>query len=117
MMVLSEVGVDLKPLLAAAGLGGLAIGFIYTAYHLIAELSRVHSNSIFPFILLGLAPLVALGFEFVNGFDDTASEVATVGADVAGRHCIVWHAVLGLRENFVRLAAYNLFSPSRAATL
>jgi small conductance mechanosensitive channel len=27
MMVLSEVGVDLKPLLAAAGLGGLAIGF------------------------------------------------------------------------------------------
>ena len=27
MMMLSEVGVDLKPLLAAAGLGGLAIGF------------------------------------------------------------------------------------------
>ena len=27
MMILSEVGVDLKPLLAAAGLSGLAIGF------------------------------------------------------------------------------------------
>lgn len=27
MMILSEVGVDLKPLLAAAGLGGLAVGF------------------------------------------------------------------------------------------
>ena len=27
MMVLAEIGVDLKPLLAAAGLGGLAIGF------------------------------------------------------------------------------------------
>ncbi|MGE0643141.1 MAG: mechanosensitive ion channel family protein [Nitrospira sp.] len=27
MMILSEVGVDLKPILAAAGLGGLAIGF------------------------------------------------------------------------------------------
>jgi len=27
MMMLSEIGVDLKPLLAAAGLGGLAIGF------------------------------------------------------------------------------------------
>jgi len=26
-MILSEVGVDLKPLLAAAGIGGLAIGF------------------------------------------------------------------------------------------
>jgi len=27
MMILSEVGIDLKPLLAAAGLGGLAVGF------------------------------------------------------------------------------------------
>ncbi|MDH5739887.1 MAG: mechanosensitive ion channel, partial [Nitrospira sp.] len=27
MMILSEVGVDLKPILAAAGLGGLAVGF------------------------------------------------------------------------------------------
>lgn len=27
MMILSEVGIDLKPILAAAGLGGLAIGF------------------------------------------------------------------------------------------
>jgi len=27
MMILSEIGVDLKPMLAAAGLGGLAIGF------------------------------------------------------------------------------------------
>ena len=26
-MILSEVGIDLKPMLAAAGLGGLAIGF------------------------------------------------------------------------------------------
>ena len=27
MMVLAEIGVDMKPLLAAAGIGGLAIGF------------------------------------------------------------------------------------------
>lgn len=27
MMILSEMGIDLKPMLAAAGLGGLAIGF------------------------------------------------------------------------------------------
>ena len=32
----------------------------------------------FPFILLGIALLVALGFEFVNGFHDTANAVATV---------------------------------------
>ena len=32
----------------------------------------------FPYILLGLALLIALGFEFVNGFHDTANAVATV---------------------------------------
>ncbi len=58
--------------------GVLAIGFVYAAYHLISDLSVVHSSSIFPFVLLGLALLVALGFEFVNGFHDTANAVATV---------------------------------------
>ncbi len=31
-----------------------------------------------PFVLLGVALLVAVGFEFVNGFHDTANAVATV---------------------------------------
>jgi inorganic phosphate transporter, PiT family len=31
-----------------------------------------------PYILLGFALLIALGFEFVNGFHDTANAVATV---------------------------------------
>ncbi len=30
------------------------------------------------FVLLGIALLIALGFEFVNGFHDTANAVATV---------------------------------------
>src|SRR5208283_5311327 len=59
-------------------IGALGIGFIYAGYHLISDLSVVHSSSIFPFILLGIALLVALGFEFVNGFHDTANAVATV---------------------------------------
>jgi PiT family inorganic phosphate transporter len=54
------------------------VGFIYAGYHLISDLSGVHSASIFPFFLLGVALLVALGFEFVNGFHDTANAVATV---------------------------------------
>src|SRR4029077_15087034 len=37
-----------------------------------------HSTSVMPYLLLGLALLVALGFEFVNGFHDTANAVATV---------------------------------------
>ena len=59
-------------------IGVLAIGFVYAGYHLISDLAAVHSPSIFPFILLGVALLVALGFEFVNGFHDTANAVATV---------------------------------------
>ncbi|MGA7459586.1 MAG: inorganic phosphate transporter [Candidatus Korobacteraceae bacterium] len=59
-------------------IGVLAIGFVYAGYHLISDLSVVHSASIFPYFLLGIALLVALGFEFVNGFHDTANAVATV---------------------------------------
>src|SRR6202789_2562886 len=53
-------------------------GLIYIGIKLASDLSIVHSASVFPFILLGLALLIALGFEFVNGFHDTANAVATV---------------------------------------
>jgi len=56
----------------------LVIGVIYSAYHLLTDLSTVHNTSILPYVLLGIALLVALGFEFVNGFHDTANAVATV---------------------------------------
>jgi PiT family inorganic phosphate transporter len=56
----------------------MAIGFIYSLWHLIADVSRVQRPSTFAFLLLGVALLVALGFEFVNGFHDTANAVATV---------------------------------------
>jgi len=56
----------------------LAVGIGYAAFHLIADLSQVHTTSVFPFVLLSVALLVALGFEFVNGFHDTANAVATV---------------------------------------
>jgi len=52
-------------------------GIIYIATKLSADLSSVHQASIFPYLLLGLALLIALGFEFVNGFHDTANAVAT----------------------------------------
>jgi PiT family inorganic phosphate transporter len=53
-------------------------GMIYIGRQLSNDLSVVHSASVFPFILLGVALLIALGFEFVNGFHDTANAVATV---------------------------------------
>src|ERR1700684_1848527 len=53
-------------------------GIIYAGYHLASDLSVVRDTTAFPFILLGIALLIALGFEFVNGFHDTANAVATV---------------------------------------
>ena len=35
-------------------------------------------GSAWPYVLLVIALLIALGFEFVNGFHDTANAVATV---------------------------------------
>jgi PiT family inorganic phosphate transporter len=55
----------------------LVAGIAYIATHLGADLSVVHSASVFPFVLLGIALFIALGFEFVNGFHDTANAVAT----------------------------------------
>jgi PiT family inorganic phosphate transporter len=56
----------------------LLVGLIYAATHLLSDLSTVHGTSALPFVLLGIALLTALAFEFVNGFHDTANAVATV---------------------------------------
>jgi PiT family inorganic phosphate transporter len=55
----------------------ILIGVVYAGFHLLTDLSAVH-NSATAYVLLGIALLVALGFEFVNGFHDTANAVATV---------------------------------------
>jgi PiT family inorganic phosphate transporter len=56
----------------------LLAGGAYAGLHLVDDLSIVRSHSTTPFVLLGVALLIALGFEFVNGFHDTANAVATV---------------------------------------
>ena len=53
-------------------------GIIYAGVHLADDLSVVHDTRAYPYILLGIALVIALGFEFVNGFHDTANAVATV---------------------------------------
>src|SRR6516165_4457210 len=56
----------------------LIVGFVYAAANLLSDLSTFHPTSVYPFVLLGVALLIALSFEFVNGFHDTANAVATV---------------------------------------
>jgi PiT family inorganic phosphate transporter len=52
-------------------------GVFYIVNRLSDDLSNVHMGSIFPYFLLGVALVIALAFEFVNGFHDTANAVAT----------------------------------------
>jgi len=54
------------------------VGMVYAGSHLLHDLQYAPSASAMPYLLLGIALLVALGFEFVNGFHDTANAVATV---------------------------------------
>jgi inorganic phosphate transporter, PiT family len=56
----------------------LVAGLIFIGTSISRDLTGVTLGSTWPYILLGLALLVALGFEFVNGFHDTANAVATV---------------------------------------
>src|SRR4051794_1038044 len=56
----------------------LLAGAAYAVLNLISDLSGARTDSTFAYVLLGVALLIALGFEFVNGFHDTANAVATV---------------------------------------
>ena len=56
----------------------LAIGGAYTAVQLYDDLVSAPLHSVLPYILLGIALLIALGFEMCNGFHDTSNAVATV---------------------------------------
>lgn len=58
----------------------LVCGLGYGVYGLVADMEQAGGSplAIGAFLLLGIALLIALGFEFVNGFHDTANAVATV---------------------------------------
>ena len=53
-------------------------GLVFIGTSIARDLGTVKLGSSWPDVLLGTALLVALGFEFVNGFHDTANAVATV---------------------------------------
>jgi PiT family inorganic phosphate transporter len=68
-----------SPIAGAVFCGVLAVGLGYGLHGLVDDMQNVHETIAFGvFALLGLALLIALGFEFVNGFHDTANAVATV---------------------------------------
>ncbi|MGM9484093.1 inorganic phosphate transporter [Roseateles sp. NT4] len=58
----------------------LAAGLLFAGWSLIGDVADTGAltTTWLPYILLGVALLIALAFEFVNGFHDTANAVATV---------------------------------------
>jgi len=69
-----------NPLTMILFFGVLAAGTLFVAYSIYADVEATGARvtAYLPFILLFVALLIALGFEFVNGFHDTANAVATV---------------------------------------
>jgi inorganic phosphate transporter, PiT family len=69
-----------NPLTMIIFFGILAVGLLFVAYSIYADVDATGTKvtSYMPYVLLMVALLIALGFEFVNGFHDTANAVATV---------------------------------------
>jgi PiT family inorganic phosphate transporter len=89
-----------NPLAAILFMGVVGAAVLFAAYSIYSDIDAagVKISSLLPFLLLFVALLIALGFEFVNGFHDTANAVATViytramPANVA----VVWSGMFNL---------------------
>src|SRR5580692_9885601 len=69
-----------NPLTMIIFFGIIATGLLFVTYSIYADVDATGTTvtSYLPYLLLMVALLIALGFEFVNGFHDTANAVATV---------------------------------------
>ena len=76
----------------------LVSGLGYIGVHVVQDLGHAASANFWPYALLGVALLIALGFEFVNGFHDTANAVATViyTHSLEPNLAVVWSGVWNL---------------------
>ena len=81
-----------------AFLAAVAAGVIYIVFHVAHDLDAASVTSYAPYAMLALALLIALGFEFVNGFHDTANAVATViyTHSLEPNIAVVWSGICNL---------------------
>lgn len=81
-----------------AFLAAFAAGIVYIVFHVARDLDAAAVTSYAPYAMLGLALLIALGFEFVNGFHDTANAVATViyTHSLEPNIAVVWSGICNL---------------------
>ena len=80
--------------------GVIAAVLLFVAYSIYADIDATGTKvtAIAPFLLLFVALLIALGFEFVNGFHDTANAVATViyTRSLPANFAVVWSGMFNL---------------------
>jgi PiT family inorganic phosphate transporter len=80
--------------------GIVAAVLLFVAYSIYSDMDETGTrvSNYLPFLLLFVALLIALGFEFVNGFHDTANAVATViyTRSLPANFAVVWSGVWNL---------------------
>src|SRR4030095_4933026 len=86
-----------NPLTAIVCCGVLAACFLYVIYNVYSDVqeSGAQIGAFLPYAMLLIALLIALGFEFVHGFHDTATAVATViyTHSLPAEMAVVWSGV------------------------
>jgi len=90
----------MHPLTGIIYLGVVAAALLFVAYSIYDDVDATGTRitSFAPYILLFVALLIALGFEFVNGFHDTANAVATViyTRSLPANIAVVWSGMFNL---------------------
>jgi len=90
----------IHPLSGIIFMGIVAAATLYVAYSIYVdvEASGTQVSTYTPFLLLFVALLIALAFEFVNGFHDTANAVATViyTRALPANFAVVWSGMFNL---------------------
>jgi inorganic phosphate transporter, PiT family len=95
-----ELDRGFHPLTGVLYLGVVAAALLFVAYSIYVDIDATGARvtSYLPYILLFVALLIALGFEFVNGFHDTANAVATViyTRSLPANIAVVWSGMFNL---------------------
>jgi PiT family inorganic phosphate transporter len=88
------------PMTGIIYLGVVAAALLFVAYSIYVDIDATGTRvaTYTPYILLLVALLIALGFEFVNGFHDTANAVATViyTRSLPAHVAVVWSGMFNL---------------------
>jgi PiT family inorganic phosphate transporter len=88
------------PMTGIIYMGVVAAALLFVAYSIYSDVDATGTKvtTYLPYLMLFVALLIALGFEFVNGFHDTANAVATViyTRSMPANIAVVWSGMFNL---------------------